>query len=153
MGNVNGLFFEDYVYVPKESIIFYITDKGMSNKQKRLTVRFRVADNEPIYKFNAEEDSFDVAEIDPSTIVLEEDVPPLRWSIEDVASPPFDGDVCDCTTAGGDGYLDLVLKFNSREVAAEIPLIEIYLLELQGEKLDGTPISGADCVVPIVPND
>jgi hypothetical protein len=55
MGNVKGIFFQDYVYVPKENIKFYITDKGMSNKQKRLTVRFRVIDNGQIYKFVEDE--------------------------------------------------------------------------------------------------
>ena len=61
---------------------------------------------------------FDIGMIDPATVRLL-GCEPLRWSYEDVATP-FDGDFGDpldenaCTTALGDGYIDLTLKFDSQ---------------------------------------
>jgi hypothetical protein len=51
--------------------------------------------------------------------ILLGEVSPLRWSWEDVTSPytPSELDAYDCTEAGPDGYLDLTLKFDVREVA------------------------------------
>jgi hypothetical protein len=65
-------------------------------------------------------ENLDVNDIDPTTVRLEGDVEPLRWAIEDVATP-FEGskeDAFDCTTEGADGFFDLTLKFNTQEVIA-----------------------------------
>ena len=63
---------------------------------------------------------FDVTEIDPATIKLE-GVTPLRWDLEDVATPfePFNGiEDCmtDCHELGPDGLMDLTLKFDIEEI-------------------------------------
>lgn len=64
-------------------------------------------------------ESFDVTQVDPSSVLLE-GVAPLRWAMEDVATPyepPIGKEGCDnCTTAGPDGYLDLTLKFDTQEI-------------------------------------
>ncbi len=101
-------------------------------------------------------EDFDVTSINPATIRLSKDgvenedgVSPLRWSYEDVATP-FEGDLCGCRDLNSDGYMDLTLKFDAREV--------IYWLEL-GENVGETipltlkahlsgceAIQGQDCV-------
>lgn len=66
-------------------------------------------------------DIFDVTSVNPETVELN-GCPALRWSFEDVATP-FDGEFGDpleetaCSTYGGDGYLDLTLKFDSQCLA------------------------------------
>ena len=80
-------------------------------------------------------EEFDVTTINPeeaclfvpgcfsaSGVEIVEDVCPLSWAYEDVATPYFNNGVvnfgCDfgCTTDGPDGYLDLTLKYNTQEV-------------------------------------
>jgi hypothetical protein len=93
-------------------------------------------------------DEFDVTTIDPSTITLE-CVSPLRWAIEDVATP-FDGELCDCHELTGDGYLDLTLKFKTQELIAALGTIssgDEITLELLGNDESGHLfIEGYDCV-------
>lgn len=92
-------------------------------------------------------EDLDVAEIDPASVMLE-GVAPLRWALEDVATP-FEGELCDCHELGPDGYLDLTLKFDMQEVIAALGEVsdgETLELTLTGNLLDGTPISGQDCV-------
>ena len=98
-------------------------------------------------------EDLDVTEIDPATITLE-GVPPLRLSLEDVATPfePFMGkeDAYDCNEEWGDGYLDLVLKFDAQEVIGALGVVndgDVLVLSLTGELLDGTPIMGEDVIV------
>ena len=86
---------------------------------------------------------FDVTTVDLSTIRLE-GVEPRRSSFEDVVAPyePYTGktDELDCTTAGPDGYLDLVLHFDAQAVAAAIAPVtngEVRTVELTGEFLVG----------------
>jgi len=100
-------------------------------------------------------EDFDVTQIDPSTVMLE-GVPPLRWSLEDVATPyePFVGkeDCEDCTTEGPDGYQDLGLKFDAQELVAVLGTVEdgkCLVLRLTGklkEEFSGTDIIGEDVV-------
>ena len=96
-------------------------------------------------------DDFDVKDIDPAVITLE-GVSPLRWSLEDVATP-FDGDKdsCDdCTEDGADGFTDLTLKFDRQEIVAALGDVEdgdCMVLTLEGQLMDGTPIIGRDVVV------
>ena len=91
---------------------------------------------------------FDVHDIDISTLLLE-GVAPLRHSYEDVASPVDDGEECECTTAGPDGYVDLTLKFEKAEIVAALGSVshgDVIPLTLTGELLDGTPFEATDCV-------
>ncbi|MHC4396828.1 MAG: LamG domain-containing protein [Planctomycetota bacterium] len=96
---------------------------------------------------------FDVGAIDPGSIFLE-GVPTIRTSYEDVASPVTDGNECECTVDGPDGYVDLALKFRTQEIVEELintpgDLAEgqTLALELRGELTDGRVIAGSDCVV------
>jgi hypothetical protein len=91
---------------------------------------------------------FDVADIDVSTLFLE-GVGPLRHSYEDVTTPVENGEECECTTAGSDGYRDLTLKFEKSEIVAALGSVshgDVIPLTLTGELLDGTPFEAADCV-------
>ena len=93
---------------------------------------------------------FDVTTIDLASVRLA-GVAPIRSSFEDVATPA-DGDDCDCTTAGPDGYIDLSLKFNAQDIVNAIGEVadgEALELSLTGELLDGTAFEGGDCVVII----
>jgi hypothetical protein len=101
-------------------------------------------------------EGFDVACIDPATVALE-GVSPLRWAMEDVATPyePFVGKsgAFDCTEEGPDGYTDLTLKFEAQEVVAALGDIEdgdVLVLALTGqltEDCGGLPFEGEDVVV------
>ena len=97
-------------------------------------------------------EDFDVWTIDTASIRLE-GIAPVRSSYEDVATPMPDGaEVCECTTEGSDGYLDLVLKFNVQDIVATLGEVEDgdeFELTLMGELADGTPIQGKDCIVVI----
>jgi len=102
-------------------------------------------------------EDFDVTQIDPATIELE-GVAPLRWDLEDVATPyePFVGkEDCmeDCIIDGPDGFLDLTLKFDTQEVVDALGEVfdgECLPLTLTGnlsEEFGGTPIVGEDVVL------
>jgi hypothetical protein len=95
----------------------------------------------------------DVTTIDPMTVTLA-GVVPLRWRLEDVGTPyePFIGktDPYQCNDLGPDGYLDLVFKFDTQEIAASLGDVvnrEVLTLLLDGQLLDGTKISGEDVVI------
>lgn len=104
-------------------------------------------------------DTFDASQVDPATVRLE-GVSPLRWSLEDVATPyePFTGkgDVYDCNEYGPDGYLDLTLKFNSKEVVAALgeindgDVLVLHLLANLREEYGGTLVAGEDVVIILV---
>jgi hypothetical protein len=81
---------------------------------------------------------FDVSEIDPATVELM-GVAPLRWAMEDVATPyePYVGkqDAFDCTEAGPDGFVDLTLKFDAQEIVAALGDVsdgDVLVLHLRG---------------------
>jgi hypothetical protein len=97
-------------------------------------------------------EDFDVFNIDPASIRIE-GIAPIRSSYEDIATPVSNKtDDCDYTTEGPDGYLDLVLKFDTQEIVAALGSVydgDELMLTLTGEDLDGTPIEGTDCVVII----
>ena len=89
---------------------------------------------------------FDIEDIDPDTIQLE-GVPPLRWSYEDVATPygnPCDELVvekCECNELGPDGFVDLVLHFDTQDIVAALGEVcdgQVLVLELNAELFDGT---------------
>jgi hypothetical protein len=90
---------------------------------------------------------FDVTDIDFSSLTLV-GVDPLRISVDDVATP-VDGDVCECSTDGPDGYPDLTLKFGALELADAVDPVndgDVLEMRIAGYLLDGTAIIGRDCV-------
>lgn len=93
---------------------------------------------------------FDVSEINPETISLQ-GVPLLRWNYEDVSTPMPPGvAVCECNTDGGDGYMDMTLKFdrgNLKEAISGVYDGDVVTLTVAGELKDGTPFEGTDCIV------
>jgi hypothetical protein len=103
-------------------------------------------------------EDFDVTTIDPAAVKIhiegvEDGVSPLRWSYEDVATP-YTGEPCGGHDLGGDGYLDLVLHFDTQEVVNTLGLCEfdrrdVVALMIKGslhEEYDGTPIQDQDCI-------
>ena len=98
---------------------------------------------------------FDVTTIDPTSVTLA-GVLPLRWEMEDVATPhTINVDECnimDCHDLAGDGYVDLTLKFDTQkiyEAIAEVYDRECVILELTGNLKTangGLPIKGGDVV-------
>jgi len=105
-------------------------------------------------------EAFDVCTVNPDTVKLGlpdagEGVSPLRWALEDVATPYVD-DLDGYHDLGPDGYLDLTLKFNTQEVVAVLLNCvsdgEVLVLSLTGNLLEehsGTPIYGQDVIVII----
>ena len=96
----------------------------------------------------------DVQNIDPSSLQLE-GISPVRWSIKDVATPISNGEQCDCSTDGADGYADLNLKFDTQELVSALGEVsdgDKLVLNITGNMLDGTPIEGSDCVLIIAKN-
>lgn len=95
-------------------------------------------------------EAFYVTQVDPATVLLE-GVSPLRWSVEDVATP-YTGEMVDCmsgTTEGPDGFADLVFKFDKQELVNAIGEVsdgDCLLLTLTGQLFDTTDISGSDFV-------
>ncbi|MGD2200123.1 MAG: prenyltransferase/squalene oxidase repeat-containing protein [Candidatus Bathyarchaeota archaeon] len=102
-------------------------------------------------------EDFDVTTIDPASVRLhvegvEEGVPPLRWSYEDVATP-YTGDPGGGHEMKGDGFADLVLHFKTPEAVETLELCiyedETIPLTIMGnlhEEFDGTKIMGQDYV-------
>jgi hypothetical protein len=98
-------------------------------------------------------EDFDVFNINPASIRLE-DIPAARSSYEDVATPVPDGtEICECTTEGPDGYLDLTLKFNVQDIVTALGEVndgdelELTLTGVLAEVFGEIPIEGTDCVV------
>ena len=98
--------------------------------------------------------SFNVATVDPSSVRLQ-GVPALRSALEDLATP-FTGSFVNaksCTTAGRDGFTDLVLIFSNQAVSAALGSVtngQVLVLTLTGNLLPqfgSTPITGQDVVV------
>jgi hypothetical protein len=90
-----------------------------------------------------------VMDVDVSSIMLE-GIYPVRYAYEDVSTPVVDGEPCECTTAGPDGYTDLTLKFDTQELVeaiGEIPRDMVVPLTLTGMTLDGRYFEISDCVV------
>jgi hypothetical protein len=99
-------------------------------------------------------DILDVTLVDPLSIkIVDGEVTLLRYALKDVATPyngAFLEGALDCTTAGRDGFDDLVFFFVRREVVAAIGEVsdgDVLELTVTGELLDGTPIEGYDFVV------
>lgn len=94
---------------------------------------------------------FDVQDIDVSTVLLE-GVAPFRNNVEDVSTPAADGDECDCTEDGPDGYEDLTLKFETQDIISAIGPVtsgDVKELTITGFLLDGTRFESRDCVIVV----
>lgn len=97
-------------------------------------------------------EDFDVDAIDVATVCLA-GVGPVRSSFEDVAAPVTDGNECECTEEGPDGYMDLTVKFGTTQIAEalintldELSQGELLVLALTCALYDGTAVEGRDCV-------
>lgn len=102
-------------------------------------------------------DEFDVLTVDPASIRLtiedlEGEVAPLRWSYEDVATP-YTGEEGGGHALTGDGFIDLVLKFDTQELVNTLILTyhigETIPLIIKGnlkEENGGAPLKGQDFV-------
>jgi hypothetical protein len=71
---------------------------------------------------------FDVFSLDIATITLE-GVAPVRSGFEDVATR-FDGEECECSTEGPDGFPDLTLKFKRRDILTALQVTYGDLTEI-----------------------
>lgn len=108
-------------------------------------------------------ESFDVTMVDISSILIARadgiggSVAPNEGPrgphsvLEDVATP-FEGDPCDCHTLGGDGIMDLSMKFRTDDLVDMLeldflPAGEHVELVVTGTLLDETPFSASDCIV------
>ena len=71
-------------------------------------------------------------------------------AFEDAATV-FDGELCDCHELGGDGVVELSIKFPSPLVTSVLQLDEfsknaLVQLDVTGALLDGTAFRGSDCI-------
>ena len=92
---------------------------------------------------------FDVNNVDIASLQLD-GLAPIRWDFEDVAAP-FDGEVCGCTEAGPNGFMDLTMKFDNQDLLDAIGPGQggLRTLTLTGTLLDGTEFKGQDCVLMV----
>ena len=100
--------------------------------------------------------AFDVTRIDVSTVRLSGAAPLRRGSLRDVATPdlPFTGKrgTKDCTANSPDGFMDLILHFDLRDIVSGLGPIadgEVKVLRLTGAlkaAFGGTDIEGEDVV-------
>ncbi|MCP4451150.1 MAG: hypothetical protein GY809_06790 [Planctomycetes bacterium] len=75
-----------------------------------------------------------VTEIDGASLLLEEQLAPLQWTVED----------------DGHGTMDLMLKFDIKEVnnmLQDLRVGQMREVQITGTLLDGTPIMGKDFIV------
>ncbi len=94
-------------------------------------------------------EDFDVYSVDIASIRLA-GVAPIRSSFEDVAAPVSNGNDCECSTEGPDGFLDLTLKFEMQRIVEAIGEVnhgDELTLKLTGVLSYGTHIEGSDCVI------
>ena len=97
-------------------------------------------------------EDFDVTSIDPVTILLN-GVSPLRWSIEDICcqvDDTMEAVECNEDMEYPDGYDDLMLKFETQEIAATLgdpargDTVPLYL---SGELFDQTNFVGEEFIL------
>ena len=97
------------------------------------------------------DERLDVEDIDPASVRLA-GVAPVRWSVEDVATPPTDPGECACAEYGPDGRMDLALKFETQAIVAALgDAIQggTATLTIEGTLENGTRFEGSDCVVVV----
>lgn len=91
---------------------------------------------------------FDVSTVDVSSLRLEGSIVPSLQGFEDVSRPGI-GPECPCSSEGPDGYLDLLLKIPTPALAGALGPLSVgqeVEVTLTGTLLDGTPLSGTDCL-------
>jgi hypothetical protein len=91
----------------------------------------------------------DVSDINAASVRLN-GVPAIRYGYEDVGTAVLNGEECECSRDGGDGYLDLTLKFETQEIVStfgEVNDGDVLALSVSGVLVDETPIEGSDCIV------
>jgi len=99
-------------------------------------------------------EGFDVRNINVQSLNIQ-GVQPIRSSVDDVVTPyfPFIGkrmNKMSCTTDGPDGYDDLTLKFNSKEISNLLngyKRDDLVILTINGELMDGTQLIGEDIII------
>jgi parallel beta-helix repeat protein len=94
-------------------------------------------------------EDFNVAEIDPGSVMLEE-VYPLRWSIEDIATPVEQVERCTCAAEEPDGFEDMTLKFSTQDIVAVLPEVTVgekIILTVTGTLAGGEPFEAHDCIL------
>jgi len=111
-------------------------------------------------------DDFDVTQIDVSSVTISRgdgtggsvgpnEGPPGPHSVFEDVGTPFEGEVCGCHEAEGDGILDLSMKFKTRDVADLLPVDDpsgaLVPLVVSGTLLDGTAFTSASDCVRLVP--
>jgi hypothetical protein len=99
---------------------------------------------------------FNVADIDPSTVMLEGVSPTKAPSMSDVSMPymAFPMGCYDCNTGGADGRMDLNLKFETQDVVAALGSVQngdCKVVKITGNLMNGTPFEGTD-VLRIIDN-
>jgi hypothetical protein len=101
-------------------------------------------------------EDFDVGDLIIETLLLK-GVAPIATEISyrDIASPAGEPEECGCEESRPDGYVDLVMKFNSLEIAGAIMPAgfagEERILTLTGKMLGGAMFMATDCIVFIGP--
>ncbi len=99
---------------------------------------------------------FDVATVDLASIRVSRadcvggSVPASRFAFEDAATP-FSGNPCDCHDLGGDGIIDLSIKFRAPLLVEVLELRDMppatsIPLVLTGQLLDGCGFIATDCL-------
>jgi len=137
---------------PKLQVTFLVTLVKIDIKPEACPNKLNIKDKGVLPVAILGTENFDVFTIDPASIRLAGKAP-VRSSYEDVATPVADeAEVCECTTAGPDGYLDLTLKFNVQEIVTALGEVndgDELELTLTGVLNDGKPIEGKDCIIII----
>jgi hypothetical protein len=100
-------------------------------------------------------ESFDISKVELSSLRLQ-GLEPVKIMLGDVSQPVVDRqDECDCTTAGPDGYDDLLLKFDTQQLIGLLEPIqpgETRVLTLTGNLYDNgfvQTFTASDCVTMI----
>jgi hypothetical protein len=99
----------------------------------------------------------DVTQVDPSSVRIWRSqcstgggLAPVMANFADVGTP-FTGDLCGCHTLGGDGILDLNLKFDKQSMVqvlnlANVPHMTMTQLVVTASLYDGSEIVATDCM-------
>jgi hypothetical protein len=93
-------------------------------------------------------EDFDVTNIASAML---EGVGPVDLDLFDATAPigPDAGE-CECTKAKPDGFMDLVLYFDTQEIVAALGAVkdgDVLSLTLEGSLVSGILIKGSDCIV------
>jgi len=102
---------------------------------------------------------FDVTTVDVSSLLLVRTdgvggaVAPTSWVFQDTGTP-FSGSLCACHRRGGDGTMDLSLRFDTQAVVKALQLSTVALnasvqLIVTGTQSDGCDFIAGDCMVRV----